>query len=149
LNDNPQDEISSADLCKALVGVETAPWSELNRGKPMTPARLSRMLKDFEIYAAKVHGGKARGYRKSDFADAFERYLSSVPPAQGVQVSETLGREGENTLMGVSGADALKSVETPTERTAPDTLTVSKLGIEGRHEIVSLEPASERERYEL
>jgi Protein of unknown function (DUF3631) len=52
-DDHPQGEISSADLCKALVGIETALWSELNRGKPMTPARLSRMLKDFEVYVAR------------------------------------------------------------------------------------------------
>jgi putative DNA primase/helicase len=144
-------EISSADLCKALVDIETAPWSELNRGKPMTPARLSRMLKDFEIYVGKVHGGKARGYRKSDFVDAFERYLSSVPDDQSVQVSETLGREGASVLSEVSGADiadTLKSEETSTERGTSDTLTLSKPRISSKDE--ALQPrCAERERFEL
>jgi putative DNA primase/helicase len=146
LNADPQDEISSADLCKALVGIETAPWSELNRGKPMTPARLSRMLKDFEIYVGKVHRGNARGYRKSDFEDAFERYLSSTPPDQSVQVSETLGGEGECILTEVSDADTFKSEETPTERSTSDTLTLSNPRIDSKHENA---PLVERERFEL
>ncbi|HUY28171.1 MAG TPA: DUF3631 domain-containing protein [Candidatus Binataceae bacterium] len=122
------EEISSASLCSQLAEVETSPWSEFNRGKPISPARLSRMLRDFEIYVGKIEHGSARGYKKSDFKDSFERYLAAIPSDRSVQVSETQRREGESAILEVSGTDTLKSAKTPTERSTPDTLTLSNGG---------------------
>jgi putative DNA primase/helicase len=146
LASNKENEISSFYLCKALAEIETSPWTELNRGKPITPTRLSRMLKNFEIYARKIDNGKTRGYRKADFADALQRYLSPIPPDQSVQVSGALGREGESTLSEVSSTDTLKSEEIPTERSTPDTLTLSNPRMDSKHENA---PLVERERFDL
>jgi putative DNA primase/helicase len=126
-------ELRSKDICEKLAQIETSPWAEMGRGgKPITHARLARMLKSFEIYVTKIENGNARGYQKSNFSDAFERYLAPIPPTQGVKVSETLGREGESDDFKVSSEfsqDTLENAETPTPSGASDTWTASEGGM--------------------
>lgn len=75
--DQAEDKITTTDLLDQLVKVETSPWPEWSHGKPMTPVGLSRMLKPFGIYPKIIRVGTsvARGYERSQFQDAFERYL--------------------------------------------------------------------------
>jgi hypothetical protein len=126
-------EIRSTTLCDSLTQIETSTWREFGRnGKPISPAKLARMLKPFEVYVTQIEDAKARGYKKSDFADAFERYGVPIPPAQSVKMSETIGREEETQFSKVSreiSKDTLKNGETPTENWTSDTLTLQKGGI--------------------
>jgi hypothetical protein len=57
--DKRANEISSADLCEALALVETSPWGEWSKGKPLSPAKLARLLTPFEI--PRIRPGAALG----------------------------------------------------------------------------------------
>jgi putative DNA primase/helicase len=73
-----QDRISSAALVDALNSIEGRPWAEWNRGKGLTPNRLARMLAPFGIAPATVRmrdDTTPKGYLRSQFEDAFVRYL--------------------------------------------------------------------------
>lgn len=90
-----EDRISSADLAAALAEIETSPWGEWGKaGKPLSPAKLARLLGPFTIVPSSVRIGKKtpKGYELKDFQDAFERYLppdAPVPPPPSAQSATT------------------------------------------------------------
>jgi len=69
-------------LCSALAGIETSPWPEWSKGKPITPRGLARLLKPFRIEPRTIRDGDdtPKGYVKDDLVDAWERFLPSSPP---------------------------------------------------------------------
>ncbi len=72
-------KISSADLIKALIDDAEAPWATYNRGRPLTPRQLSKMLSAYDIKSKTVRMGRfetPKGYDRDQFADAFSRYLT-------------------------------------------------------------------------
>jgi hypothetical protein len=75
------DAISSQELCSKLAADEGSEWAEWGKSrKPITQNQLARMLKTHGIHPDQVRpkalGGKqARGYHRSWFEDAWERYL--------------------------------------------------------------------------
>lgn len=71
------DRLSSADLAAALADIETSPWCEWSHGKPLTPGKLARLLKPFEVSPEGIRVGDKtpRGYLVGQFQDAFRRYL--------------------------------------------------------------------------
>ena len=77
-------EMASVALCDSLALIEVSSWGEWSHGKPISPAKLARLLKEFDIYPTPFPGGQIRGYRLSDFREAFSRYI----PLQSVTVSE-------------------------------------------------------------
>lgn len=81
--DDQFEKMATTDLLEKLWKVETSPWAEWNRGKPMTAVGLSRLLKPFEIYPKNIRTGAVvqRGYERSQFEDAWGRYLPNNPPA--------------------------------------------------------------------
>ncbi|MBZ5502348.1 MAG: DUF3631 domain-containing protein [Acidobacteriia bacterium] len=80
--ENPRRErISSADLAEALGKIETSPWGEWSKGKPLTPAKLARLLSRFGITPTvkRIAGSpNQRGYERTDFEDAWTRYLPRI-----------------------------------------------------------------------
>lgn len=74
------DRISSAELVEHLTRIETSPWGEWSKGRPLSMAILARLLKTFEIapHTIRMKNDVAKGYLREDFADAWNRYL---PPA--------------------------------------------------------------------
>ena len=82
--------ISSADLLAALSSLEESPWSDWF-GKTFTGKNLAQLLKPYGIKSTTVRvvGNVTRGYKTSDFNDAFTRYVpgyavsavTSVTPA--------------------------------------------------------------------
>jgi hypothetical protein len=71
-------EVRSADLVQRLVELEGRPWAELGRNsKPLTQNGLARLLKPLAIGPGNIgpENGRARGYKREQFQDAFERYL--------------------------------------------------------------------------
>jgi len=82
------DRISIAELVKSLCSDDEKPWSTYNRGLPIKPRQLSKKLKGYDIQSKTVRNGieVAKGYEKSQFEDAFFRYvdtqkdISSLPP---------------------------------------------------------------------
>ena len=72
-------------ISKAVVADLTADpekrWAEWSRGKPITEKGVARLLHEYGITSKSVgpKGAQAKGYRKSDFTDAWDRYL---PPTE-------------------------------------------------------------------
>ena len=84
--------ISMAELVKRLTEDEMAPWATYNRGKPITPRQLGKRLGEFGIKAKAIHVShyeKPKGFLRSQFADAWSRYLDS---------SSENGRAADDTL---------------------------------------------------
>jgi Protein of unknown function (DUF3631) len=77
-----EDRLPSTELAEALVAIEGRPWAEWRHGKPITANGLARLLEPFRVAPTTIRVGTKtpKGYRLSDFADAFERYLT--PDAQ-------------------------------------------------------------------
>ena len=70
--------ISSSDLVDKLNEIETSPWSEWNKGHPMSTAALARQLKFFGIAPVQhreSYNNRSRKYYVQDFEDAFSRYI--------------------------------------------------------------------------
>lgn len=73
------DKISTTDLITALCEDEEAPWSTYNRGKPIVPRKLVKLLKAYEIEPKQIRLNsydRMRGFELSQFTDAFMRYLT-------------------------------------------------------------------------
>ena len=80
------DRLPSAELAEALAEIETSPWGEWSHGKPLTAARLARLLNSFEVVPDCIRVGDKtlRGYLADQFQDAFRRYL---PPGTSAPLS--------------------------------------------------------------
>lgn len=79
--DKRVDKIPSKDLVEALVAMEDRPWPEWRRGRPMTQNSLSRLLDPYRINPGTIRSDRhtPKGYRLTQFRDAFERYLTPHP----------------------------------------------------------------------
>jgi putative DNA primase/helicase len=76
-------KLSSADLTAALAGDDEAPWATWNRGKPLTPRQLAKLLSPYGIKSKTVRLGAhdtPKGYDLGQFADAFTRYRRPAAP---------------------------------------------------------------------
>jgi hypothetical protein len=75
------DRIGSADLAEALANIEESPWGAWNRGKPITAAKLARMLSPFGITSGDIRFSNSvkKGYLIEDFEDSWNRYLPTTP----------------------------------------------------------------------
>ena len=73
------DAILSATLVAKLCEDQSSPWAEISRGKPLTQAKLARLLEPYSIISMKVTAGGVRGmgYARVWFEDAWSRYLPS------------------------------------------------------------------------
>ena len=71
------ETIASADLVRRLVVLEDCPWANGTGGRPITQARVARLLRPFGIRPMKLRFGTttANGYTKRMFADSWSRYL--------------------------------------------------------------------------
>lgn len=82
------DRITTAELITELCADEEAPWATYNRGKPMNPRQLARKLDSYGIKSKNLKLGYAdvkKGFERSQFAEAFERYLSLDHPPENIR----------------------------------------------------------------
>ena len=78
-----EDVIRSVDLVAKLTADPERPWADWKHGKPLSQKQLAGLLKPFKIISTSVHppvGAHGKGYRRSDFAEAWEAYLPGHPP---------------------------------------------------------------------
>jgi len=70
-------KLASQTIVDKLNEMEYRDWPEFNRGKGLTPAKLSRLLRPLKIKPKQFRDGNyiVRGYYKTDFDDDAERYL--------------------------------------------------------------------------
>jgi len=94
-------EIASADLAKALVAIEGRPRAEMGKSrKPFTQNRLARMLKPLGIGPGFIgpKDARLRGYKISQFEEAFSRYLPPEEVCSTVHNAANTGNGGERGL---------------------------------------------------
>ncbi|MGO1080139.1 DUF3631 domain-containing protein [Inquilinus sp. CA228] len=75
--DRQVEKLSSADLIESLIGEETMPWGEIERGRALTVRGLASRLRRFEIRPKTIRFDsqpKAKGYERDAFAEAWDRY---------------------------------------------------------------------------
>jgi hypothetical protein len=95
------DKIASADLITRLVDIDGRPWAEYGRAaKPITQAKLARLLKPLGITAIRARIGEdnVRCYEFAHFAEAFDRFL----PPEGVANVEQWNKRDEQGTSGPS-----------------------------------------------
>jgi len=75
-------KISTVDLIEALTDDEEKAWATYNRGRPLTPRQLAKLLSAYGIQPKTVRMvlGTPKGYDSDQFRDAFARYLQTSPP---------------------------------------------------------------------
>jgi putative DNA primase/helicase len=71
------DKLSTADILQELCGDDLKPWATYNRGQPMRARQMANKLKEFSIAPANIrkNGTVVKGFKRSLFDDAFERYI--------------------------------------------------------------------------
>jgi hypothetical protein len=103
--DKDVDRISSNELAEALVGIETSPWAEWSNGKPISKAKLARLLGKFGITPGNIRqpdGKVPKGYHRDDFTDSWERYLPQDTP----QSPSTPLSKGYNATTRINTSDS-------------------------------------------
>jgi hypothetical protein len=76
-----RNTIKTMELIDKLTGDADMGWDTYNRGKPLTPRQLAKLLEPYGIKPKTVRqkdGTTPKGYDRADFWDAFERYLQTV-----------------------------------------------------------------------
>ncbi|WP_223177102.1 DUF3631 domain-containing protein [Sphingomonas rhizophila] len=68
--------LRTKDILEGLHAIEESPWGDI-RGKPLDDRGLAKRLRDYEIRPTTIRlsGSTPKGYARSDFADAWSRYL--------------------------------------------------------------------------
>jgi hypothetical protein len=101
------EKISTVDLIAALCEDEEGAWATYNRGKPFNPRQVKRRLEAYGISSKTIRLGSyetAKGFELKQFADSFERYLST-PLNLKSQSNKPLEANSSN----VSGVTSIKS----------------------------------------
>lgn len=109
------DRLASCELAAALGELEHRPWADC-KGKAITPAKVARLLKPFAIEPRlrKVQGRPDRGYDRTQFTDAWSRYLGdgeaatagiSVTPVTALQWQHFSRAEGVTAVEAVTDQD--------------------------------------------
>jgi hypothetical protein len=89
------DVLSTDCLLKALIEGDESLWADI-KGKPLNDRGLAKRLRDYEIKPKVVRIGDAtpRGYARTDFHDAWKRYLAPHPDGSATTAtSETSDEE--------------------------------------------------------
>jgi Protein of unknown function (DUF3631) len=78
LGDN--ERMFSEDIVRELHAIEGGPWAEWGKnGKPISQNALARLLKPITPEQMRIGAETKRGYERSQFRDAFARYLPPEP----------------------------------------------------------------------
>lgn len=75
------DFLPSKNVCELLRGIEESPWEQFE----LNPSRLGHRLREYGITTGRNAAGTARGYRRADLLDSWERYLPGAMASGGVQ----------------------------------------------------------------
>jgi hypothetical protein len=71
-----RDSIPTTELLDALCRIEDAPWATLNRGRPITPHKLGKLLGSFGVRPRHTRSGNT--YSRADLLPAWERYVAET-----------------------------------------------------------------------
>ncbi len=82
------DRLASENALTDLKGMEEAPWSTIRRGEALDARGLAQRLRKYGIKPSLLRIGEnlGRGYERSQFLDAWSRYLPDDPDDQSADV---------------------------------------------------------------
>jgi uncharacterized protein DUF3631 len=134
------EEMPSGDLVDALAKIETSTWGEWSKGRPLSAAKLAGLLRPFGIRPDRIGGknSQARGYKLSQFEDAFSRYL----PRESVNPStdrEICGSREDFKPSTETPVDTSENAVSTNKDASVDTLTLPNRG-EGQERDENAEP---------
>jgi hypothetical protein len=83
-----EGRITSSTLVYELVHIADGPWQSWSRGRGLEPRSLARLLRPFRVepHNLRLEDQIVKGYERSDFTEAWARYLApeaSATPLQG------------------------------------------------------------------
>ena len=83
-------KMKTVDLLEKLNGVDESPWSAYLYGKPLDGRGLAKLLKPHHIRPKPIRVDEVpeKGYYRSDFEDAWKRYLEVHPETTVTSVTE-------------------------------------------------------------
>ena len=112
------EKIRTTELIDALAADDEQGWATYNRGKPITPRQLAKLLAGYGIRPKTVRFGShtPKGYERSQFADAFARYLTEVAQRRNDGPEASAGEVG-----GVADGDSVAATSTGDETPEPMT----------------------------
>ena len=86
-----RDAVSTEAILQGLTQLDEAPWADL-QGNGLNARGLAMRLRQYGVASRQVRMGDrtAKGYRREDLHDAWERYLPPSPPI-GKETRETSG----------------------------------------------------------
>jgi putative DNA primase/helicase len=111
-------KVKSRDLIDHLCEDDMKPWITYNRGKPITPRQVAKRLSEYGIEPKTIRfSGTAKGYERSQFEDAFDRYIPltapnpslSVTPSQTNATNDYRGFKGVTENNSVTDKNTLKA----------------------------------------
>jgi putative DNA primase/helicase len=105
------DKISTADLITTLCDDDEGAWATYNRGKPITPRQVAHKLAGYGISSKtiRIDYGTAKGFEKSQFFDAFTRYLSH--PAENAHFAVTTSQTNKHGAFSVTDKENVTATE--------------------------------------
>ena len=71
--------LGSTAIVDALVSLEDRPWKEWSHGRPLSTAKLARLLKGYGVLPAgdiRIGSKVVKGYRRAAFSESWERYIA-------------------------------------------------------------------------
>lgn len=88
--DAAEEQLSTLQLLARLNSLEESPWSTIRRGEPLDSRGLSQRLSKYGI-GSKLHAGDrgVRGYTRTQFTDAWSRYLPDVSATSAPSATES------------------------------------------------------------
>ncbi|GAA0613089.1 DUF3631 domain-containing protein [Kribbella sandramycini] len=109
------DALPTAELLVRLKGDSEAPWATYGVNG-LSAMKLGNLLRDFEIRSSNIRftTGQAKGYTRSDFADAWSRYCPQPTTAPGEEgVPAVPGVRAQVTPGTASPSGTAQAVPTP------------------------------------
>jgi Protein of unknown function (DUF3631)/Bifunctional DNA primase/polymerase, N-terminal len=131
--------LGGEQITNSLATLLERRWPTWDKGKPMRPHQLARLLRAYGALSQSLRDGKVvfRGYPRDRLDDAIGRYLSRVAPippdSKGYSVA-TLEDAGENEVFGTvtsATCNASQNAENPSNSVAGDVVTPKNGGIPG------------------
>lgn len=122
------DNVFTATLLSSLVEKEERPWGTWRRtGRSLDPRELARLVKPFGICSQTVRIGAEhkKGYRRSDFEDAWDRYL---PPSTSVTAGQSPSDGALRDPLSVTERETCHAWEQAESSMTAGDVTVSRQG---------------------
>jgi hypothetical protein len=141
--ESPDTEcLLSREVIDKLIEDPEQPWVEYKRGKEITQKQLAALLGQYGIYPDTVHPrgcAHGRGYRRQQFEEAWERYLSVGAEPHGFEACKCANADETGVSDGFrsvrnEGPHTSKNANLSNNHAGLHTCTDRKAGNEGAHE---------------